>query len=132
MPQFPITPTRQKILERIPDYEVAMLPASGTVSVKLGDQEIARSSSALLVKETRHADVFYLPREDVDMSCLARTDHTTYCPFKGHASYWTASAGGGVEPNVVWSYEDPYPEVIELKDYLSFYPDRTEISFVAD
>ena len=124
MPQFPMIPERERVLSKIPDYAVEILPAGCTITVSVGDQPIARSSAALLVKETRHADVYYLPRHDVDMSRLKRTEHQTYCPFKGHASYWSI----GDEENVVWSYEDPYPEVDALRDYLSFYANRASIS----
>ena len=59
------------------------------------------------------------------MDLLRRTTHTTYCPFKGHACYWSLKDEPQME-NVVWSYEGPYPEVAELKDYVSFYTDRVD------
>jgi len=124
VPQFSMIPEREKILSKIPDYAVDIEPAPETISVSIDGQEIARTDAALLVTETRHADVFYLPRDDVDMSDFVPTEHQTYCPFKGHARYWSVHG----EDNVVWSYEDPYPEVEGLKDYLSFYPDRAVIS----
>lgn len=127
MPQFPVTPTRARTLEKIPDYSVTMEVAPEVVSVHYDGKELARSARALLVRETRHADVYYLPREDVDMASLVQTGHTTYCPFKGHATYWTLYKDGTEEANIVWCYEDPYPEVAGLKDYLSFYADRTQI-----
>lgn len=124
MPQFPMIESRRAILERIPDYEVAISQSPKKITVTVGDQIIAESSKALLIEETRHSDVYYLPREDVNLSMLTPTDHSTYCPFKGQASYFSY---GDLE-NVVWSYEDPYPEVSELKDYLSFYTDRVKQS----
>ncbi len=124
MPQFPMIPERERILAKFPDYAVDIEPAGGTVTVSVGGEQVAASKGALLVRETRHADVYYLPRADVDMSRLTPTDHSTYCPFKGHASYWSI----GDEANIVWSYEDPYPEVDGLKNYLSFYVDRATIS----
>lgn len=128
MAQFSMIPERKKILEAIPDYAVTISPALGKVTVKAHGRTIAESAQALLVEETRHADVYYLPREDVDFSLLSRTDHSTYCPFKGHASYWTLEVDGAEEANVVWSYEDPYPEVMDLKDYVSFYANRVDVS----
>lgn len=128
MPQFPVTPARQRILARIPDYAVDIEAAAEAITVHYHGHELARSSRALLVRETRHADVYYLPRQDVNMDLFARTEHSTYCPFKGHASYWSLQMDGKQEANIVWSYEDPYPEVAALKDYLSFYTDRTEVS----
>jgi uncharacterized protein (DUF427 family) len=124
MGQFPVTPDRAAILERMPDYEVRMTSADQRVTVHHEGQLIADSTDALLIEETRHADVYYLPRSDVDMSLLTRTDHVTYCPFKGHASYWSL---GPDLANLVWSYENPFPEVAAIRDYVSFYSDRVEI-----
>ena len=125
MPQFPMTDSRRKILERIPDYEVAISPYKGTVTVRTGDKVIAETRAALLVRETRHDDVYYLPREDVDLASLRSTELSTYCPFKGHASYWSYKGESDLE-NFVWSYEAPYPEVEPLKGYLSFYTNKVE------
>lgn len=128
MPQFPVTPERERILAKIPDYAVAISPAGKRITVNYRGSTIAQSDRALLVQETRHADVYYLPRDDVNMALFTATDHSTFCPFKGYASYWTLNVDGNEEANVVWSYEDPYPEVRELKDYMSFYTDRTQVS----
>ncbi|HKD21149.1 MAG TPA: DUF427 domain-containing protein, partial [Rhizomicrobium sp.] len=70
--------------------------------------------------------VQYIPRKDVDMSLLARTDHATYCPYKGDCSYYSIGAGGPRSANAVWSYEAPYPAVAQIKDYVAFYPDRVD------
>jgi uncharacterized protein (DUF427 family) len=121
--QFPITPERERILARIPDIE----PAAEAITISAGGETIATSNNALLIRETKHQDVFYLPRSDVDMSVLKPTDHSTYCPFKGHASYWTAEIGTQKLENVAWSYEDPYTEVEGLKDYISFYTDKVDV-----
>jgi uncharacterized protein (DUF427 family) len=59
------------------------------------------------------------------MERLARTAHTTHCPYKGDASYY--SIAGGPE-NAVWSYEHPYDELLEIKDLLAFYPSKVEIA----
>ena len=120
MAQFPMTESRKRILEKIPDYAVDISPSEVNVRVSVGDKVIADCSRALLIKESRHDDVYYLHRNDVDMSVLTKTEHSTYCPFKGHATYWSF----GELDNLVWSYEDPYPEVAPLKDYLSFYTNR--------
>ena len=61
------------------------------------------------------------------MERLERTEHSSVCPFKGEASYWSIRVGGESSENAVWSYEDPFDEVGGLADYLSFYPDRTEL-----
>ena len=58
------------------------------------------------------------------MSLLERTDHSTYCPYKGDCSYF--SIRGERARNAVWSYENPYGAVAEIKDHLAFYPDRVD------
>jgi uncharacterized protein (DUF427 family) len=117
---------RQSLYHKFPDYRVDLEPEPGRVRVRVGSEVLADSGRALLVKETKHDPVVYLPRDDVRLDLLERTDHTTFCPFKGEASYWTLRLGSRVEENVVWSYEDPFDEVAGLKDYMAFYPERVE------
>ncbi len=103
-------------------------PADKKVTVTFEGKTIAESTDALLVQETRHADVYYLPRKDVRMDLLEPTGQSTYCPFKGHASYWSLRGAGEAGENLVWSYENPYSEVQELSNYLAFYDDRVQIT----
>jgi uncharacterized protein (DUF427 family) len=60
------------------------------------------------------------------MTLLARTDGTTYCPYKGDAAYFSIPLGGERSINAVWSYEAPYSAVTPIKDYLAFYPERVD------
>ena len=76
--------------------------------------------------ESHCQPVVYLPRTDVDMSLVEKTEHTTFCPFKGTASYYSIRVGDRVAKNAIWSYEDPYDQVADLKDLLAFYPDRVD------
>jgi uncharacterized protein (DUF427 family) len=117
---------RQSLYHKFPDYRVDLEPEPGRVRVRVGTEVLADSGRALLVKETKHDPVVYLPRDDVRLDLLERTHHTTFCPFKGEASYWTLRLGSQVEENVVWSYEDPFDEVAGLKGYMAFYPGRVE------
>ena len=119
-------PKRESLYSKYPDYRVDLEASSERIRVRLGDEIIADSSRTLRVLETKHDPVVYFPREDVRFELLEASDQTTFCPFKGEASYWTARAGERVEDNLVWSYEDPFDEVAGLKDYVSFYPDRVE------
>ena len=68
--------------------------------------------------------VYYIPRKDVRMDRLVRSSHSTHCPFKGDASYF--SVVGGPE-NAVWSYESPYDEMLAIKERLAFYPDKFQV-----
>jgi uncharacterized protein (DUF427 family) len=131
MSQFPMTPDRKNVLERYPEYSVLTRPASESVIVVAGEETVAKSKSALVIEESFHAPVYYLPRADVRLELFERTGHSTYCPFKGHASYWSLQLPELVEENVVWSYEDPFVEVVALKDYLAFYNDRPTIEIIS-
>ncbi len=137
MPQFPMTDSRRKVLERIPDYAVAISPYNGIVTIKSGHTVIAKTKAALLVQETRHGDVYYLPKEDVDLASLEPAKLSTYCPFKGHASYWSHKTDNELEngpenepengpENVAWCYETPYKQVEALTGYMSFYTNKVD------
>ncbi len=78
------------------------------------------------MREASYPTVHYIPRKDVDMSLLQRTDHRTYCPYKGDCAYYSIALGGQRSRNAVWSYEAPYDAVAEIKDHLAFYPDRVD------
>ncbi len=101
-------------------YRVVLIPCGHRVQAIVGGRVVADSKRVLIMDETRLRSVFYFPRDDVDMSLLTRTDNRTHCPFKGDASYWTIKAGGKTIENAVWSYEEPYDEAAEVKEYLAF------------
>jgi len=111
-----------------PEHRITTDPATLRVRVTVGGQVIADTREAIAMKEGNYPVVYYVPRKDVKMDRLVRTAHTTYCPFKGHASYY--SLAGGPE-NAVWSYEQPYDEVAVIKDRLAFYPSKVD-SIVAE
>lgn len=117
---------RESLYHKYPGYRVDLEENPRPVRVSLDGETVAESSRALLVLETRHDPVVYFPREDVRMELLKRTDHQTFCPFKGEASYWTLRVGDRTQENAVWSYENPFDEVAGLKDYISFYRDRLD------
>ena len=108
-----------------PEHRVETKQTGVRVQVKFNDEVIADTREAIIVEETGHDAVYYLPRKDVKMERLTRTTHSTHCPFKGDASYFTVSNGRTAE-NAVWSYEEPYDEVSVIKDRLAFYPDRVD------
>ena len=119
-------PQRESLYHKFPDYRVDLEPEPERVRVRLGGEVLADSTGALLVKETKHEPVLYIPRDDVRLDLFEATEHRTFCPFKGEASYWTLRLGTRIEKNVVWSYEDPFEEVSGLKDFMAFYPERVE------
>jgi uncharacterized protein (DUF427 family) len=117
-------PKGQSLYHEHPDYEVVLESNATRVRVTFHGEVIADSTRTLTVRETRHAPVVYFPREDVRLEALEATDHETFCPFKGAASYWNVRVGSRREANAVWSYEDPFQQVVDLTGYMAFYPDR--------
>jgi uncharacterized protein (DUF427 family) len=109
-----------------PEHPISVEENPARVVVRVGGRVVADTRKALSLREARYPAVQYIPRADVDMSLLTRTAHTSYCPYKGDASYYSVPAGGDRAANAVWSYESPYPAVAPIKDYLAFYPDRVD------
>lgn len=107
--------------ETDPEHKVAPEPSPRRVRVEFNGEMIADSTNAFLVHETRHLPVYYFPRGDVRMDLLDRTDHTTHCPYKGDASYWTVRVGERSAENAAWSYESPLDDVAEITDTIAFY-----------
>jgi uncharacterized protein (DUF427 family) len=105
-----------------PDHPISIDPAPGRVVVKAGGKTIADTHAALTLREAAYPPVQYVPRKDADMSALTRSDHKTYCPYKGDCSYYSLP---GAE-NAVWTYETPYPAVAEIAGHLAFYPNRVD------
>lgn len=114
-----------------PEHRIATKPAGVRVRVTFNGEIVADSREAIRMDEGDYAAVYYLPRKDVKMERLMRTTHTTHCPFKGHASYYSLSSGGRTAQNAVWSYETPYDEMSVIKELLAFYPDKVD-SIVAE
>jgi hypothetical protein len=77
-----------------PDHPISIERNPSRVVVTLAGRVIADTIHALTLREAGYRPVHYIPREDVDMAAIERTQHSTYCPYKGDASYYSISAGG--------------------------------------
>jgi uncharacterized protein (DUF427 family) len=106
-----------------PDHRISTVPANSHIQVIYKGEVIADTRDAVAMKEGSYPVVYYVPRKDVKMDRLVRTNHSTYCPFKGHASYFSLANG---PDNAVWSYEQPYDEVAAIRELLAFYPDKVD------
>ena len=111
-----------------PDHPITIEPTAGQVVVRVGDQVLAKSSAALTLLEADYPAVQYVPLADVDQALLSRTETSTYCPFKGDASYYTITAASGDLPDAIWTYEEPYPAVAQIAGHVAFYTDRVELT----
>ena len=113
------------------DHPISVELSHSRVVVRVGDIEIVNSRNALILREASYPPVLYIPRRDADMSRLTRSDHSTYCPYKGDCSYYTIPAGGPKSVNAVWTYERPYAAVAEIQGHLAFYRDRVDSMKIA-
>jgi len=109
-----------------PDHPITIEPSRNRVVVTVAGRVVADTRDALTLREASYAPVHYIPRKDVDMTLLARTEHETYCPYKGDCAYFSVPSGGTRSANAVWTYEAPYEAVASIKDHLAFYPDRVD------
>lgn len=114
------------------EHPITIEPTPGTVTVRAGDRQIARTSRALTLREASYPPVQYIPLADVDPAVLRESGTATYCPYKGEASYYSVQADGGqLLEDLIWTYQHPYPAVAQIEGHVAFYPDRTAIE-VAD
>jgi uncharacterized protein (DUF427 family) len=110
-----------------PEHSVHLQPFPKTVSIYCDTIAIARTERAILVAETNHPPVLYLPLEDVNRDRLVRSSHVTRCPFKGKATYWNVIGEDHEIDNAAWTYETPYDEMLELAGMVAFYPSKVTI-----
>jgi uncharacterized protein (DUF427 family) len=109
-----------------PDHPITISSAKEKVRVTVAGKIVVESTRALRLEESGYPPVYYLPRNDADMSLLVRTTHHTYCPYKGDCTYYSIPIGGAKSEYAVWTYENPYEAVACLKEYLAFYPSRVD------
>lgn len=109
-----------------PDHPITIERHPSRIVVKAGSKVIADTRAALRLREARYPAVIYIPRQDVDMTLLERTDHATYCPYKGDCAYFSIPSAGERGVNAVWTYEQPYSAVAPIREHLAFYPDRVD------
>lgn len=113
-------------------HPITIEPTKGRVQVRVNGELVADTTAALELREATLPAVQYIPIADVVQDRLTRTDTSTYCPFKGDASYYsvTTSAGDTVD-DVIWTYEQPYPAVAPIAGHVAFYPNKADISVSA-
>jgi uncharacterized protein (DUF427 family) len=109
-------------------HTITINPADRHIEVSLAGQKLASSDRALRLDETGLPARYYIPREDVRTELLRPTASKTTCPFKGQASYWSAQVGDEIYKDLVWSYETPIPGAEQIAGFMSFYPDRVELT----
>jgi uncharacterized protein (DUF427 family) len=96
------------------------------VVVRLGGQVVAETTEAWCVLETSHPPTYYLPPSAFAEGALRPAAGSSYCEWKGRASYFDVAAGDVVASRAAWSYPDPTPSFASLKDHVSLYPAAME------
>lgn len=107
--------------------EITIRPAAGTIVVRAGGAVIAESTNALILTETGHGDVYYLPRDDVGMEFFERSQTQTHCPHKGDAAHFDFVGKSVPIRDAAWSYEDPLAQVARIQNHLAFYGDKLTV-----
>ncbi len=110
-----------------PDHPITIQAHDGRVVVRAGARVIANTEAALELAEASYPVALYVPFDDVDGQTLERSDATSFCPYKGDASYFTVRTDDDVLEDVAWSYQKPYDAVSEIAGHVAFYPDRVTI-----
>ena len=110
-----------------PDHPITVEKNPARVTVRVGDQVVADTTAALVLQESDYPAVQYIPLADVDPAHITPTDTSTYCPYKGDASYYTLVTAAGEHVDAVWTYREPYPAVAEIADHVAFYPNKVTI-----
>jgi len=100
--------------------------------VVLGGVTIADTRAAYRVLETSHPPNYYFPPGDLLDGAVEASGGTSFCEFKGRASYWTVRGGDRAEENAAWSYVTPSPAFRMIQDHLAFYPGRMDACYVDD
>ncbi len=109
-----------------PRHPISVEPTSGRVRVLLAGRVVADTRAALTLREASYPPVQYVPLADVDPEVLEESGHTSYCPYKGRATYWSLRSGDDVSDSAVWTYAEPYDAVSAIRGHVAFLPDRVD------
>lgn len=96
------------------------------VRATFAQRTVIDSSRGRLLHESGHLPALYVPDADISTKLLQPSDHTTRCPYKGDASYWSVHAGDRVAANAVWAYPAPFPAADWLRGYRAVYWDAMD------
>lgn len=113
---------------RSPYVRVDVLDSSRTVKVEIDGVTVAESNRPKLLFETGLPTRYYLPKTDVRFDLLTPTDTQTSCPYKGTARYWTATVNGVEHADVVWGYDTPLAESIDIAGLVCFYDEKVDLA----
>jgi uncharacterized protein (DUF427 family) len=110
-----------------PDHPIEIAAHKGRLRACVNGVIISETQNALMLREAAYPPVYYFPLADIRSGVLRQTTHSTYCPYKGDASYFDVTVAGETLENAAWSYAEPYEAVSEIQGHIAFYADRVEI-----
>jgi uncharacterized protein (DUF427 family) len=110
-----------------PDHPITVEPTGARVVARVGGQVVADTTRALTLREANYPPVQYIPLEDVDPALLTDSATSTYCPYKGDASYYSITATDGALTDAIWTYRTPYDAVSDIVGHVAFYTDRVDV-----
>jgi uncharacterized protein (DUF427 family) len=119
--------TERTVLQPTAEHPITVSATGRHVTVRVNGEVVAETDAALTLQESTYPAVQYVPMADVVGSALQRSDTTTYCPFKGDATYYHVTAGGDTVEDVIWTYEQPYPAVGDIVGHVAFYADKADV-----
>ena len=116
--------------QKIPgaDHPITVEAHGTHVVARVGDTVIAETSNALTLQEASYPPAYYIPLADVDPAVLRPSETTTYCPYKGEASYYSVESAGGEVSDAMWFYPEPYDAVADIAEHVAFYTDKLEVA----
>jgi uncharacterized protein (DUF427 family) len=125
--------TSRPVLEPTVEHPITINPTGARVVVRVNGEVVADTHDALQLQESTYPAVQYIPLKDVVQDRLARTDTSTYCPYKGDAGYYSVTtADGATVEDAIWTYDEPYPAVAAIAGHVAFYPDKADVRVESD
>lgn len=123
---------RRREVESVWDYPrpPRVVPSSKLVKVVFNETVVAETRESLRVLETSHPPTYYIPPGHIRRELLIRTGRTSFCEFKGMAAYYSVKIEERIAGNAAWSYHNPSPAFLVIKDYLAFYPGLMDACYV--
>src|SRR5712692_11226877 len=112
---------------RDPYHRVDVVNSSRHVRVEVDGVTVADTHRPRLLFETGLPTRYYIPKLDVRLDVLERSESVTSCPYKGTASYFHVRVGDRLHDDLLWVYESPIPECPKIENLLSFYNERADI-----
>jgi uncharacterized protein (DUF427 family) len=113
-----------------PYHRVDCRPTNRGLRVAVADTVLVDTADTVIVFETSLLPRLYVDTSHIRTDLLRRSETTTYCNYKGHATYWTTAIGDTVYEDIAWSYDDTLPETTPIRGLLSF--DETRADVIAE